>query len=104
MKSYSSKRGMLVIALALALSAGATALPAPQSAQENQNPDLTRQELAAFDRFLDQHPDVAKQLYNNPSVIGDEEFVENHVQLRGFLQDHPKVREELTENPGRFMQ
>jgi len=103
MKRYSSKRGMLGIALLLALSAGATALPAPQSPQENQNPDLTRQELAAFDRFVDQHPDVAKQLHNNPSVIGNEEFLENHAQLREFLEDHPKVREELTENPGLFM-
>src|SRR5215472_5915165 len=103
MKRYSSKRGMLGIALLLALSAGATALPAPQSPQENQNPDLTRQELAAFDRFVDQHPDVAKQLHNNPSVSGNEEFLENHAHLRDFLDDHPEVREEITATPGPFL-
>jgi phage-related protein len=57
-----------------------------------------------MDRFLDGHPQLAQQLRQNPSLINNEEFVENHPELQEFLQQHPGVREELRENPNAFMQ
>src|SRR5947209_1237389 len=70
----------------------------------NPNPDITRQELANFDRFLDTHPEIAKQLQANPSLINNPEWVENHPDLRAFLASHPGVREEIQETPRFFMQ
>jgi hypothetical protein len=67
------------------------------------NPDLKGYQVATFDRFLDQHSDVAKELQKDPSQIRNEEFLENHPQLQTFLKDHPEMREELTENPSLFM-
>jgi len=65
--------------------------------------DVTRQELASFDRFLDAHREIAEQLHKNPSLVNNQEFVKNHPALLTYLQDHPGVREEFTENPNGFM-
>jgi hypothetical protein len=65
--------------------------------------DITRRELGSLDRFLDQHPQLAQQIRQNPSLINNEEFVENHPELQQYLQQHPEVREELRENPNAFM-
>lgn len=73
----------------------------PRPAQDN---DITRRELGNFDRFLDEHPNVAKELNNNPSVINDQGWLSKHPQLQTFLKNHPGVREEMKENPARFMQ
>lgn len=65
--------------------------------------DTTRGELANFDRFLDGHPELAEQLRKDPSLVNNREFVENHPALQSYLQDHPRVREEIKENPNAFM-
>jgi uncharacterized protein YlxP (DUF503 family) len=80
---------------------------APASAQTitsaTPDSDTTRRQLADFDRFLDSHPEVASQLRQDPSLVNNPEFVENHSQLQQYLQQHPEVREEITENPNAFM-
>src|SRR5207247_312000 len=65
--------------------------------------DTTRRQLAEFDRFLDSHPEVASQLRQDPSLVNNPEFVENHSELQQYLQQHPEVREEIKENPNAFM-
>src|SRR5207245_2439839 len=88
------------------LSLGLVGLPlvAWQVPQQSPNPDITRQELANFDQFLDTHPEIAKQLQANPSLINNPEWVENHPDLRAFLASHPGVREEIQETPRFFME
>ena len=65
--------------------------------------DVTHQELAATDRFMDTHPEIAEQLHKDPTLIKNKEFVESHPALHEFLQTHPEVREEFRENPNGFM-
>jgi len=65
--------------------------------------DVTHQELMNMDRFMDSHPEIAEQLRKNPSLVNNEEFVENHPALQQFLASHPGVREEYKENPNGFM-
>ncbi len=65
--------------------------------------DVTHQELVNMDRFMDSHPEIAEQLRKNPSLVNNEEFVENHPALQQFLASHPGVREEYKENPNGFM-
>ena len=80
---------------------------APASAQTitsaTPDSDTTRRQLADFDRFLDSHPEVASQLRQDPSLVNNPEFVENHSELEQYLQQHPEVREEIKENPSAFM-
>ena len=80
----------------------------PAAAQQGgatnpQNPDLTRQELASFDVFLDQHPDIDRQLRENPSLINNADFVQDHPELGDFLASHKEISEEIKENPTDFM-
>src|SRR5438105_10133644 len=88
----------------LSLGLGSLPVVAQQVPQQTPNPDITRQELANFDRFLDTHPEIAKQLQANPSLINNAEWMENHPDLRAFLASHPGVREEIQETPRFFMQ
>ena len=80
---------------------------APAGAQtmtpQTQDSDTTRRQLADFDRFLDSHPEVASELRQDPSLVNNPEFVENHGELQQYLQQHPEVREEIKEKPNAFM-
>ena len=75
----------------------------PLPSTSNGDPDLSRQKLAAFDRFLDGHPELAQQLRKDPSLVNNEDFVENHSDLQRYLQEHPEVREDLNQNPNAVM-
>jgi len=89
---------IILAALISIASAGAQTIT-PQTPDS----DTTRRQLAEFDRFLDSHPEVASQLRQDPSLVNNPEFVENHSELQQYLQQHPEVREEIKENPNAFM-
>jgi len=91
------------LALGAALSFSAVSARAQNMAPPAGDSDLNRQQLAAFDQFLDSHPELAQQIRKDPSLVNREEFVENHPDLQRYLQDHPGVREELAENPNAVM-
>ena len=80
---------------------------APQTEQrmapQDRDADLTRRQLAEFDRFLDNHPELAEQLRKDPSLVNDRRFVENHPALDRYLHDHPELRADLRENPNVVM-
>jgi hypothetical protein len=92
--------GLLWIVPSVSSQAVPSTPPAQYPSQDN---DITRQELASFDSFLDSHPEIAEQLRRNPALVDDREYVNNHPELQAYLQEHPRVREELTENPRAFM-
>src|SRR5882724_10272033 len=77
--------------------------PSSQESRTSPNSDITRQELARFDQFLDNHQEIAQQLRHDPSLVNDQNYVQGHPDLQTFLQDHPGVREEIKENPNYFM-
>jgi phage-related protein len=70
---------------------------------QDQDSDLTRQQLAAFDQFLDSHPELSELIRKDPSLVNDKEFVENHSDLQSYLQQHPEVGEDLRQNPNAVM-
>jgi hypothetical protein len=65
--------------------------------------ETKRQELVTFDQFLDSHPRLAEQIHNDPSLVNNDQFVKNHPALRGYLEDHPGVREQIKENQDAFV-
>jgi hypothetical protein len=93
--------------LALATLLWATTLASAQSQtlspQAAADSDVTRRQLADFDRFLDNHPELAGQLRKDPSRVNDEKFVADHPALKQYLAEHPEVREEYKQNPNAFM-
>ena len=75
----------------------------PASQQQDRDFDMSRRQLADFDRFLDSHPQLAEQIRKDPTLVNNEEFVENHGDLQQYLQQHPEVREQLRQNPNAVM-
>jgi hypothetical protein len=65
--------------------------------------DINRTELYNFDRYLDDHPGVSRELKNNPNLINDPNWLAQHPSTQQFLQNHPGVKEEIRENPTQFM-
>lgn len=103
--SYHHVSNLFLTALALGL---VLLMPAPLKAQTTataprQDNDTTQRQLADMDHFLDGHPEIAEQLRKDPSLINNKEFVANHPTLQQWLQEHPGVREEVSENPNAFM-
>jgi phage-related protein len=97
---------MLAALISLGAPAALHATPAQyqnQSSQPAHDSDITRQELARFDQFLDSHREIAEQVRQNPSLVNNDQFVKGHPALQTFMQEHPAVREELKENPNAFM-
>jgi phage-related protein len=75
----------------------------PANQQQDRDFDMSRRQLADFDRFLDSHPQLAEQIRKDPTLVNNEEFVENHGDLQQYLQQHPEVREQLRQNPNAVM-
>jgi hypothetical protein len=71
--------------------------------EDGMDHDTTRGQLASADRFFDTHPEIAEQLRKDPSLVNNKEFVKNHPDLQTYLQQHPGVNQELSENPNAFM-
>jgi len=60
---------------------------------------ITRAQLDAFDDYLDAHPEVARQLYANPGLMRDAQFLAAHPQLATFLRNHPGIDGDLERHP-----
>ena len=89
----------LLRSLALSLVLGLSISASGAWAQD----DLTRGELRNLHQFLENHPRVAQDLRNNPSLANDRRWVTRHDELNDFLRDNPRIRRELRENPNRVM-
>jgi hypothetical protein len=67
------------------------------------SPDVTRQQLANFSMFLNDHPELAAQLQKDPSLMDNREFVDSHPALQKFMDGHPEIRADVNSNPNEFM-
>jgi len=60
--------------------------------------------VGRFDRgYLDEHPDVSRQLAENPHLADSPQFLASHPGLGDYLKAHPEVRTDLEHHPYRFM-
>ena len=55
-----------------------------------------------MDQFLRTHPEIAKQLQANPSLINNPKYLKDNPALRTYLDGHPDVRIAFTQNPSMF--
>jgi hypothetical protein len=67
------------------------------------NRDNDRRDVASFDRFLDEHREIAEQVRKDPSLLDNRTFVQNHPALQTYLQDNPGVRDQIRQAPTAFM-
>ena len=88
------------IATAFLLTAlGTTALADPPL-----GPGVTPGPVVRFDNgYLDEHPEVARQLGADPRLADNPQFLATHPGLDSYFANHPEVRAELQSHPDRFM-
>jgi hypothetical protein len=60
-------------------------------------------EFSSFNEFMEGHGNIAGELSKNPSLANNQEYLENHPELREYLKTNPRVQKELTENPESFL-
>jgi hypothetical protein len=53
--------------------------------------------------FFDSHPDLARRLAKDPTLIDNQQFVDSHPGLHDYLKTHPNVRHEFKSHPYHFM-
>ena len=87
-------------ALLYGVAVAQTTPAAPAATNDN---DITRSELRNWDRFLDSHQAIDKEVTKNPSLLRNANYLATHPELDEFLKEHPGVREEALENPKVFM-
>jgi hypothetical protein len=46
----------------------------------------------ALDRFLDEHPEIANEVVENPSAMSDMNYLKDHPAMEAFLESHPLVK------------
>lgn len=85
--------------------APAVTQPAPPQKQPatQGNRELTRRELRSFDRYLEAHPKLAKQLEHDPALANNPHFLAKHAGFRKYLNHRPRVMAQLKEDPHAFM-
>ena len=89
------KRGMMIFsAAALTL-----AMAGPVMAQMPMRPAASNADRSYFD----EHPDVAKRLRKDPTLVDNQQFVDSHPGLHEYLHNHPNVRHDFKSHPYRFM-
>jgi len=64
---------------------------ARRSDRDSRDDDF-RADSGGLDSFMASHPNVARQLRDNPSLINDPNFVKNHPNLHEYLRNHPDAR------------
>jgi len=107
-KSF-SKWLALSVPLCFATYADAQSAPSQNPAHDNDitrsapDRDTNRGDLSRFDRFLDDHREIAEQLLKDPSLANNKQFLKNHPALEGYLRQNPGIRDALRDNPNAFM-
>jgi len=61
------------------------------------------QALDAFDNFMQTHPDVAKEVQSNPSLLSNSQYLSEHPELQTFMNNHPNLAKAAQTNPQRLM-
>jgi hypothetical protein len=63
----------------------------------------SHRQAASFGEFLGGHSEISQHLSEDPSLVKNQEYMENHPELREYLTAHPEVKQELMANPQSFV-
>jgi hypothetical protein len=63
-------------------------IQAPTGAEQNQ-----------MDRYLTNHPEAAKELHENPSLINDPKWLGQHPDVQKYMVQHPNLKQSAVSNP-----
>jgi hypothetical protein len=69
-----------------------------------QNESTSMDQLRSFDHFMQDHPEIARDLRQRPGLVNDRGYVDNHPPLRDWLSGHPDAAAAFRENPDGFIE
>jgi hypothetical protein len=93
------KKSLVIVLCMGALVLTTVAVPPASSARDYGESRIAERDLRSFQRYLDDHWETAQDLYRNPDLINDREYVRDHQALRDWLKDHPDAAREIRDNP-----
>jgi hypothetical protein len=64
---------------------------------------FSHRQTASFGEFLGGHSEISQRLSEDPSLVKNQEYLENHPELQQYLLSHPDVNKELVANPQSFV-
>jgi hypothetical protein len=68
------------------------------------NRDATgHRQAASFGEFLGGHSEISQRLSEDPTLVKNQEYMENHPELQQYLTAHPEVKQQLMANPQSFV-
>jgi len=62
-----------------------------------------QRQAASFGEFLGGHSEISQRLSEDPALVKNQEYMENHPELQQYLTAHPEVKQELMANPQTFV-
>jgi hypothetical protein len=66
------------------------------------NSDLEVNRLRTWGDFAASHPNIAKALAYNPSLMHNDAYLAKHPDLEAFFKAHPDVEQSMAANPGDY--
>jgi len=62
-------------------------------------PGPSAEETKQVDNYLTNHPTVANELHNNPSLVNDPTWLAKHPELHNYMNNHPGLQKAAAANP-----
>jgi hypothetical protein len=63
----------------------------------------TGSETGTMEHYLNNHPKVADELHNDPSLINNPQWLSQHPVVQNWMNKHPNVKEDAATNPKEFV-
>ena len=76
---------------------------ARSSSDRRTTPSVSAQDLSSFESFLDNNPETARRLYENPELIKDRQFARDNRALNNWIDNHPEAAEAIQADPNKFL-
>jgi hypothetical protein len=95
------KRASLSLALAMTMSMAMAV--AQTNSSDTTMVDPTKPETNTMDQYLNNHPGVANQLHNNPSLINNPQWLAQHPKVQNYMNSHPALKTDAAAHPDTFV-
>ena len=95
------KRAFLSVALTTTMGTGMALAQATSPDPAMTAP--TTGETNTMDHYLNNHPDVAKELHDNPSLINNQQWLAAHPKVQDYMSSHPSLKTDAVAHPDQFV-
>jgi hypothetical protein len=64
---------------------------------------MSERDLRSFEDYLNAHDETAQELYRNPDLINDRQFIREHRGLHDWMESHEEAAATIQANPDKFL-